>query len=189
MHKNTALILIDIQQGFAEEAFWGGNRNNKTAEDVCARILHVWRLNDMPIIHVQHSSQNPSSKLHKTHEGFAFDPRVKPMVGEKIIVKQVNSAFIGTDLQDYLDENNIQSLVIVGLTTDHCVSTTARMAGNLDYDVLVISDATATFDKVGVHGEHFSSELIHGTALASLHDEFATVISSTQLFETIQTIA
>jgi nicotinamidase-related amidase len=57
------------------------------------------------------------------------------------------------------------------------------MAGNFGYDTYLISDATATFDKLGQNGEIFESELIHKTALASLDNEFATVISSTDLFK------
>ena len=82
-----------------------------------------------------------------------------------------------------LDEKNCKTVVIIGLTTDHCVSTTARMAGNFGYETFLISDATATFDKVGINGETYASEIIHYTALASLKDEFAAIISSEELFE------
>ncbi len=179
--QNTALLLIDLQKGFDEEAYWGGNRNNKDAESKCASLLNTWRELQLPIFHIVHSSQNPNSRLHKSHPGFEIKEEVKPIEGEPVITKEVNSAFIGTDLKERLDKQNINKLVIVGMTTNHCISTTTRMAGNLDFDVLLISDATATFDRKGLDGKVFSADLIHDTALASLHEEFAEVISMKEL--------
>ena len=107
---------------------------------------------------------------------------VLPQEGEPIIKKNVNSAFIGTDLQQQLDSSGIRNVVIVGLTTDHCVSTTARMAANYGFVTYVVYDATATFNKKGFKGEVYSAELIHNTALASLSGEFAKIIKTYQLF-------
>ena len=106
-----------------------------------------------------------------------------PVEGEIVLTKSVNSCFIGTPLKQLLDEENCTTVVIIGLTTDHCVSTTARMAANYGYNVLLVSDATATFNKIGLMNKVYDSELIHQTALASLKDEFATIISSDELFE------
>jgi nicotinamidase-related amidase len=106
-------------------------------------------------------------------------------VGESVIQKQVNSAFIGTDLKDRLDQGGISRLVILGLTTDHCVSTTTRMAGNFGFDTFLVADATATFSKRGINGENYSAELIHATALASLRGEFATMIRTSDLKKNI----
>ncbi len=182
---NTALLLIDIQKGFDEEEYWGGNRNNKDAEEKSSRLLHTWRELNLPVFHVVHSSQNPISKLHESHPGFEIKDEVKPIKGEPVIKKDVNSAFIGTDLKERLDAQEIKKLVIVGLTTNHCISTTTRMAGNLGFDTVLISDATATFDRIGVNGEKFSSEIIHQTTLASLNEEFAAVISTKELLEIV----
>ena len=180
-NQSPALICVDIQRGFEDEAYWGGNRNNRDAEDICGAIIAKWRELGLDIFHVRHSSLIPESRLHASHPGFAFHPLATPQEGEPVITKSVNSGFIGTDLQERLDSRGTRMIVIVGLTTDHCVSTTTRMAGNFGYDTFVISDATATFDKTGVDGEHFDAEMIHATALASLHGEFATVITSKQL--------
>ena len=181
--KKPILLCIDIQLGFLEEEYWGGNRNNKDAESVCANIIESWRQVGLEIIHVRHSSPNSQSKLHASDKGFAFNPLVLPKSDEIVITKSVNSSFIGTNLRELIDIKGCDTLIIVGLTTDHCVSTTTRMAGNYGYDAYLISDATATFDRVGVNGEHYDSELIHSTALASLSGEFATVIKSDELFK------
>ena len=93
----------------------------------------------------------------------------------------MNSAFIGTNLKEQLDNKEITKLVIVGLTTDHCVSTTTRMAGNFGFNTFIVSDATATFNRKGLDGQNFSAELIHETALASLNEEFATVVTTDYL--------
>lgn len=184
--KNIALILIDVQKGFDDIAYWGGGRNNPNAETICGDILAKFRELHLPIFHVRHASTTPQSRLHPTHDGFAFQDNVLPKDGEPVITKNVNSGFIGTDLHEQLQAKAIKTLVIAGLTTDHCVSTTTRMAGNMGYDVYLISDATATFDKAGINGDKFDAELIHQTALASLNGEFATVIDSKTLFEKLQ---
>jgi len=175
---NPALILIDIQKGFDDIAYWGGQRNNPDAENNAAELLKIWRENQLPIFHIQHCSTNPTSLLNETNQGNEIKEMVKPNIGEPIIKKNVNSAFIGTNLKQLLDEQKIKTLVIVGLTTDHCVSTTTRMAGNFGFDTFIVSDATATFNKMGVDGQVFSAELIHETALASLNGEFATVVTT-----------
>ncbi|MDX6188276.1 cysteine hydrolase family protein [Flavobacterium sp. Fl-318] len=176
--NNLALILIDIQKGFDDIAYWGGDRNNVTAEQKAGELLGIWRAKNLPIFHVQHCSSNPNSILNETSPGNEFQDVVKPLEGETVIKKNVNSAFIGTNLKELLDTAKIENLVIVGLTTDHCVSTTTRMAGNFGYSVYLVSDATATFNKKGINGEDFSAEIIHQTALASLNEEFAQVVTS-----------
>lgn len=177
-NDNPALLLIDFQKGFDDISYWGGERNNPQAEENAAALLQCWRENKLPVYHIQHCSTNPLSPLREAHSGNALKDFAAPLPGEPLIKKNVNSAFIGTDLKDQLNKANITTLVIAGLTTDHCVSTTARMAGNFGFDTYIAEDATATFCKRGLKGEHYAAELIHVTALASLDNEFATVIKT-----------
>ena len=181
-----ALVLIDIQQGFNDIAYWGGERNNPHAEEKAGDLLAAWRKHNLPIFHIQHCSANPVSPLHESQSGNAFKSQVQPLPGEPVLKKNVNSAFIGTILQQQLDSANITTLVIAGLTTDHCVSTTTRMAGNLGYNTYLAEDATATFNKTGADGQHFPAALIHETALASLHNEFATVVTTSYIIQSIE---
>jgi nicotinamidase-related amidase len=173
-----ALILIDFQKAFDNIEYWGGERNNLNAEENASELLKHWRERDFPVFHIQHFSLNPKGLHHESNEGNQFKDIVKPIGSEPIIKKSVNSAFIGTDLKDQLDNLKITQVIIVGLTTDHCVSTTTRMAGNYGYDTFIVSDATATFNKKGIDGQYFSAEIIHQTALASLNEEFATVVTT-----------
>jgi len=183
--NRPALLLVDIQKGFDDISYWGGERNNPDAEKNAGSLLLLWRAHQLPVFHIRHCSSIPTSLLHETNAGNAFNDLVAPAAGEPVISKRVNSAFIGTDLQARLNKAAITTLVIAGLTTDHCVSTTARMAGNLGYTTFLVADATATFNKKGPDGQNYPAELIHETALASLSEEFATIVTTTMVKQNI----
>ena len=183
--KNPALLLVDIQKAFLEKDYPGLIRNNEYAELICAKILKKWRTLDLPIIHVRHSSTNPESKLHKSRPGFEFNDYVTPLENEMVLTKEVNSAFIGTNLENILIKSHIDTLVIVGMTTNHCISTTVRMSGNLGFDTYLISDSTACYNTKGMNGEIIPCNTIYNSALASLQEEFATVIDSKELFDNL----
>lgn len=173
---NAALILVDVQQAF-DDTSWG-QRNNPEAEANIAVLLAGWRKTGRPVIHVHHRSARPDSLFYAENRGFKVKPEAEPISGEPIIHKDVNSSFIGTDLEQRLRGQDIGTLIICGITTDHCVSTTTRMAGNLGFEAYIISDATATFERIGPDGRHYTAEQMHDTALASVHKEFATVLDS-----------
>jgi nicotinamidase-related amidase len=131
MPQNAALIVIDVQEGF-DDPQWG-SRNNPDAETVIAALLAAWRETARPVFHVQHLSSSEGSPLNPRSAGCEIKDVVRPRGNEQIIQKRVNSAFIGTQLEEALRQREIGTLVIVGLTTPHCVSTSARMAGNLGF--------------------------------------------------------
>lgn len=186
-NANPALVLIDIQEGF-NEPVWG-ERNNPRAEEVMALMLSLWRGNAWPVFHVKHNSRNPHGALHVSSKGNAIMTPVAPMVGEPVIEKEVNSAFIGTQLEGMLRGAGVDVVVLVGLTTPHCVSTTARMAGNLGFEVFVASDATASFELTGPDGRRVDPEAVHYHALASLNGEFATIATAEEILARFQTTA
>lgn len=176
--RSTALLLIDVQEAFENPA-WGA-RNNPHAEQRIAELLGAWRTHGRPVFHVQHVNPAPGSLFNPGSAGVPIKAEARPLAHEPIFQKRVNSAFIGTDLEEQLRQAGITGLVIVGITTDHCVSTTTRMAGNFGFDTWLVSDATATFERRGPNGRHFTAEEMHDSALASLHGEFCTVIDSAE---------
>ncbi len=176
-----ALILVDFQKAFDDLDYWGGERNNPEAESNARKLLDLWRRKHLPLFHIQHCSIDPKARHAEGNPGNAFKEIVQPLFDEIVIKKSVNSAFIGTNLKEQLDAAKVHSVVILGLTTEHCVSTTTRMTGNYGYNTWIVSDATATFAKKGVFGESYDAETMHRTALAHLNKEFATVITTDAL--------
>ena len=181
--NNRTLLLIDCQKGF-DDPKWGV-RNNPNFEENTKSLIHQWRLENQNIVHVRHSSTEDDSPLQPDAPGFEFYDWAIPVNGEKEFVKNVNSGFIGTTLEAYLRKNGRTSLVIAGLTTNHCVSTTVRMAGNFGFDVELVSDACATFPRESPDGEMLDADLIHTAALASLHGEFCTVKTCSQILNNL----
>lgn len=179
--QSTALIVIDVQQAFLDPRW--GNRNNPQAESNVARLLTMWRNSGRPVRHVVHDSIEPNSLLRPGTAGNAIQVPATPTTDEPVYRKHVNSAFIGTSLERDLRQKNIDTLVIVGLTTNHCVSTTARMAGNLGFSTYVVSDATACFDRRALDGTLRPAEAVHSAALSDLHEEFATVIETAEILK------
>lgn len=176
---DTALLIVDVQVGLDDERY--GPRNNPGAESRMAELLACWRERGWPVVHVQHLSRRPESPLAPGRPGAAIKSEVRPIDGEPVVRKSVNTAFIGTGLERLLRERAIRSLVVVGLTTDHCVSATARTAGDLGFATYVVADATACHGKRSFDGTWFEPQLVHDTALASLHGEFAEVLTVEEL--------
>jgi nicotinamidase-related amidase len=183
MPHDAALIVIDVQKGF-DDLKWG-ERNNPGAEKVIALLLAAWRETGRPVFHVQHLSRSEVSPLHPGSAGCEIKDIVRPLGNEPIFQKRVNSAFIGTQLEDALRQRGIGTVVLVGLTTPHCISTSARMAGNLGFEVYLPEDAIAAFEITGPDGRRYSAEEVHALSLATLHEEFATVVDSKALLLTL----
>ena len=177
-----ALLIVDVQRGIEEEAS-PGERNNPGAEANMAALLHAFRSHGQPVIHIRHDSVEPASALRPELPGNAYKTEVQPLAGEVEFRKQVNNAFIGTGLEAHLRACGIAALVIVGLTTDHCVSATTRMASDLGFDVSLVADATATFARRDYAGDIHSAEQVHRVNLASLDGEFCRVCSTADLLQ------
>jgi nicotinamidase-related amidase len=183
--RGLALIVIDVQRAFDEWEAAGQHRNNPDAVAHIARLLAAFRAAHASIFHIRHEGTHPASSFRPGSSGYEVKIEAKEMDGEPVITKRVNSSFIGTDLESRLRAAAIQTLVICGATTNHCVETTARMAGNLGFDAWLVRDATWTFDRVGPDGDIHSAEEIHAMTLANLHGEFARIVRAADVIEAL----
>src|SRR5262245_22551034 len=179
--KNATLVLIDVQRGF-DAPYWG-ERNNPGAERNIEKLLGRWRASGRPVVHVRHDSLEPDSALRPDSPGNAIKAEAAPRTGEPVVGKRVNSAFIGTDLESRLKAHSSDTVVLCGFTTNHCVSTTARMAGNLGFRTYVLSDSTVAFAmrSPGPSGRLIPAAEMHEVGLAELNREFATILTTDQL--------
>jgi nicotinamidase-related amidase len=181
-----ALIVIDVQRAFDQWEAAGKRRNNPGAVARIADLLRAFREHGAPIFHIRHEGTRPSSSFLPDGTGYPVKDEAREMAGEPVIVKRVNSAFIGTDLEDRLRAAGIKTLVICGATTNHCVETTARMAGNLGFDARLVRDATWTFDRLGPDGDEHLAEDIHAMTLANLNGEFARIVSALEAIAALE---
>ena len=172
--KDTALLVIDMQVAI-DHAKWGP-RNNPGAEANIVSLLEAWRARDLPIVHVRHDSTEATSPYRPGQPGNAFKPRVAPRHGETTVAKSVNSAFIGTGLEELLSEAGRTTLVVCGVLTTNSVESTVRHAGNLGFRVFVVSDACWAVDMRGVSGELWPAMAVHAMALANMDGEFAKIV-------------
>ncbi len=185
----TALILVDVQKAFLEWEAGGMRRNNPDALANIARLLAAFRREDMAVFHVRHASREAGSALRPEKPGYAPIDDAREIADEPVIVKHVNSSFIGTDLEKQLHDRGLSTLAIAGITTNHCVETTTRMAGNLGFDARLVSDACYTFDRTGFDGRTESAESIHAMTLSNLDSEFATIETTDSLLAALNVSA
>ncbi|GLX22846.1 cysteine hydrolase family protein [Streptomyces lavendulae] len=183
---DSALLVIDVQKGFDDTSFWG-KRDNPDAEGNIAALMDAWQEAGRPVVLVRHASLRPGSVLAPDHPGHAFKDFVEDRRGQEalLVTKTVNSSFYGTpDLAEWLTRSGIRQLVVTGIQTNMCVETTARMAGNLGYEVLVPLDATHTFDLAGPGGLSLTAaELATATAVNLQGGGFARVLTTAEVLD------
>ena len=182
---HTALIVIDVQRAFDLWEAADKHRNNPDAVECIAELLAAFRVAGSPVFHIRHRGTRPDSSFASDGPGYPAKDEARELAGEPVVVKEVNSAFIGTDLETQLQAVNACSVVICGATTNHCVETTTRMAGNLGFDTWLVRDATWTFDRTGPDGDEHTAEAIHAMTLSNLHDEFAHIASTAEIIRAL----
>jgi len=180
----SALVVVDVQEGFADPAW--GPRNNPAFEGNLQRLLAGWAAAGLPLVYVRHDSSEAGSPLHPDRRGNQLQELLAAASPDLLVTKQVNSSFHGSpDLHGWLRGNGLTGIVVTGITTNHCCETTARVGGNLGYDVRFVLDATYTFDRTGPDGSTLTADELARATATNLHGEFATVVSTADLVEAL----
>jgi nicotinamidase-related amidase len=175
-----ALVVVDVQEAFKDEAYWG-RRNNHECEDNIGALIAGWRGAGRQVVFVRHDSDEDVSPLRPDQPGNAFMSIIDG-TPDLLVTKNVNSAFHGTpDLDAWLGTEGLAGIVICGITTNHCCETTARVGGNLGHHVLFALDATHTFDRTGPDGTLMTADELARATATNLHDEFAQVVTTAEL--------
>lgn len=174
-----ALVIIDMQKGMQSPNL--PHRNNTGAEVNIQKLLAHWRTSKLPVVHVRHISRSADSVFAPGQIGAEFQDALLPLASEHVVEKNVTDAFTQSGLQRWLNARGIEEVVIVGVSTNQSVESTARSSGNLGFRTRVVSDATFTFDRVDLHGVRQTAEDIHLMSLTNLSGEYAQVVTTSEL--------
>ena len=135
------LLVIDVQKGITDDRLYAYERfiENTTA------IIETARHNNIEVIYVQHDD-GPGTGFSVGDIDYEIADQVKPMPGEKIYSKSINSCFGNKELAAYLEKKGDNTLVIVGLQTDFCIDASIKSARERGYRVIVPEGTNSTFD-------------------------------------------
>ena len=177
--ERAVLLPIDMQRAF-DTPPWPRRWNDSVDANGLALLQH-WRSMGRPIIHVRHDSVVEGSSLAPDMPGNRFRPGFEPAVGEPLVTKSVNSAFIGTDLDLRLRRLGATHVVAFGISTDMCVSTTVRTGANMGWDMVLAADACDCFELPDPQGGTIAAEAVQAAHVATLGFEFCRVVTTAEL--------
>lgn len=174
--KETALIVLDVQKAI-DDPKWASKNNPGYVEKI-VDLLTAFRAAKLPVIHIRHDEPNPASTYHKDGPGNALKPEVAPLPGEPVIAKNVNCAFIGTDLEKNLRDQGITRLVFTGVVIHNSMDASIRVAHCLGFDVILPVDTTTAIDVLDAKGVRHDAQTVFDLFAAVLASEYCVLSSS-----------
>ena len=135
------LLVIDMQEGIVDEDLY----DCEAFMDRVVRLVGAAREHGVEVIFVQHDA-GPDSGLTPGEEGFEIVDALRPLPGEKVFVKTINSCFGNKELKKYLKKQEDKRLMIVGLQTNYCIDATVKSAFERGYEVIIPEGTNSTFD-------------------------------------------
>jgi nicotinamidase-related amidase len=141
--SRTALIVIDVQESFRVRPNWSVVNHPDIADRV-QRLVQASRAKGDLVVWVLHSEPGTGGAFDPAQGHVRLIEGLEPIEGEPILNKTAHNAFTTTNLQQLLTQRGIDEVVISGIRTEQCCETTARVASDLGYDVVFVTEATAT---------------------------------------------
>ena len=135
---NTALLVVDVQNGVVE----GAHERDAVVANV-GSLVEKARREDVPVVWVQHSDKG----LVKGSDEWRIVPELAPGDAEPLIEKSYGDSFEATNLEAVLSDLRVGRLVVVGAQTDACIRSTLHGAFARGYDATLVSDAHTTEDQ------------------------------------------
>jgi len=170
-----AFLIIDVQQGMFDpvDPFY---RNEELLATLGALLARA-RMNDVPVLFMQHCDDMEGKPLYPASPGWAIHPAIAPLAREPVIPKHHPDSFQDTRLAAELQQRSIEHLVIAGLQSEYCVDTTCRRAYSLGYKVTLVKDGHSTWNS-----KILSAEQIIAHHNRTLDKTFASVKPASQIF-------
>ena len=134
---NTALLVVDVQNGVVE----GAHERDAVVANV-GSLVEKARRERVPVVWVQHSSD----QLAQGSDGWRIVPELTPDDAEPLVEKHYGDSFEDTTLEAVLSGLGVGRLVVVGAQTDACIRSTLHGAIVRGYDATLVSDAHTTED-------------------------------------------
>ncbi|WP_067813893.1 cysteine hydrolase family protein [Actinomadura kijaniata] len=139
-----ALLVIDIQESFRQTPRWQAVSNPAIVERA-GRLVDAARERGDLVVWILHTAPGTGNPFDPVTGHVRLMDGLAAREGEPVLSKTSRNSFTTTGLQRILTERGIRELVVCGIQTEQCCETTARVAGDLGYDVTFVTDATATF--------------------------------------------
>ncbi|MEU6238142.1 isochorismatase family protein [Kitasatospora sp. NPDC047058] len=140
---NSALVVIDVQESFRQRADWAAVSDPGIATKVNRLVEHTRAGGDL-VVWVLHSDPGTGTVFDPANGHVRLIEGLEPAADEPVITKTSHNAFTTTNLQQLLTTRGIREVVVCGIRTEQCCETTTRVAADLGYDVVFVTDATAT---------------------------------------------
>lgn len=170
---SRVLLIIDMQIFIEERIQAGLGFFPSNAIDNMVHILNKFRENNEHVIHIMHESLEEGSLLHKEAISYPIIYKLRSQGREPIFIKNTSSAFVSTDLADYLKQIHANEIIVMGGVTGFCVNSTVRHGADLGFNMCVVQDATISFDLAGDGGD---AKTIHNTTMSLLEADFSKII-------------
>ena len=145
---NTVLLVVDVQTCMIKEQPY--NVSHVLAN--IQKLLSAAREHELEVVYVRHEDEEDGD-LERGSEGWEIYSDIAPIAGEKIFDKHFNSAFLKTGLKEYLNDKQVDTIILVGLQTEYCIDATCKAAFEHGFRILIPEETNTTFDNEFLSGE------------------------------------